>query len=222
MTGVDKLCLITSVIYNILKGEAQMSDKLSQKQDMQKQEQERPELWREETVSSEQIFEGRIISLQVDTVALPGGRTATREIVRHPGASAVMALLDGKLLVVEQYRKPMDIFQVEIPAGKLDGDEDPALAAARELEEETGYRPKGLKLISSFYTSPGFADEKLYLYFADELERGEQNPDEDEDLFVEAITLEQAERYISEGRISDAKTILAVYAWKLYLQTGAI
>ncbi|MDQ6421024.1 NUDIX hydrolase [Paenibacillus sp. LHD-117] len=183
---------------------------------------ERPELWREQTVSSEPIFQGRIISLQVDTVALPDGRTATREIVRHPGASAVLALLDGKLLVVEQYRKPMDKFQVEIPAGKLDGDEDPALAAARELEEETGYRAKSLKQISAFYTSPGFADEKLYLYFAEELEKGTPNPDEDEDLFVEAITMEQADAYIAEGRISDAKTILAVYAWKLYVQTGQI
>lgn len=190
--------------------------------DSQGQKPDRPELWREQTVHIEPIFQGKIISLQVDTVELSDGRTATREIVRHPGASAVLALLDGKLLVVEQYRKPMDIFQIEIPAGKLDGDEDPALAAARELEEETGYRAKSLKLISAFYTSPGFADEKLYLYFTDELEKGVQNPDEDEDLYVEAVTLEQAEAYMAEGRISDAKTILAVYAWKLYLQTGTI
>lgn len=183
---------------------------------------ERKALWRENTIGTEPIFDGRIISLQVDTVELADGRTATREIVRHPGASAVLALLDGKLLVVEQYRKPMDKFQVEIPAGKLDGDEDPALAAARELEEETGYRPGSLKLISAFYTSPGFADEKLYLYFADELVKGLQNPDEDEDLYVETITMEQADAYIAEGRISDAKTILAVYAWKLYVQTGRI
>ncbi|MHA6483819.1 NUDIX hydrolase [Paenibacillus sp. strain BS8-2] len=185
-------------------------------------ESKRPAIWRENTIHTEHIFEGKIISLQVDTVELPDGRSATREIVRHPGASAVLALLDGKLLVVEQYRKPMDIFQVEIPAGKLDGDEDPAVAAARELEEETGYRPVSLKLISSFYTSPGFADEKLYLYFADELVKGVQNPDEDEDLVVESITMEQADAYMKEGKISDAKTILAVYAWKLYVQTGVI
>ncbi|WP_281285945.1 NUDIX hydrolase [Paenibacillus sinopodophylli] len=179
-------------------------------------------LWREETISTEPIFEGKMITLQVDTVTLADGRTATREIVKHPGAAAVMALLDGKLLVVEQFRKPLEKFQVEIPAGKLDLGEDPITAAARELEEETGYRSDDLKLLSAFYTSPGFADEKLYIYFTDKVEQGVQNPDEDEDLKVEAITLEQAEAYIQEGRISDAKTILAVYAWKLYILTGRL
>jgi ADP-ribose pyrophosphatase len=180
------------------------------------------ELWREETISTEPIFEGKMITLQVDTVAMPDGRTATREIVKHPGAAAVMALLDGKLLVVEQFRKPLEKFQIEIPAGKLDAGEDPLEAAARELEEETGYRADSLKLVSAFFTSPGFADEKLYLYFADQVTLGTQHTDEDEYLQVEAITLEQAEVYIAEGRISDAKTVLAVYAWKLYQLTGTI
>jgi len=188
----------------------------------EKKQDQASELWREDTVHTEHIFEGKVISLQVDTVSLPGGRQATREIVKHPGAAAVMALLDGKLLVVDQFRKPLEKFQVEIPAGKLDPGEDPLAAAARELEEETGYRAKELKLVSSFYTSPGFADEKLYLYFAEQLEAGTQNPDEDEDLNVEAITLEQAEQYMAEGRISDAKTIMAIYAWRLYLLTGRI
>ncbi|MFC4777488.1 NUDIX hydrolase [Paenibacillus sp. GCM10023252] len=180
------------------------------------------ESWVEETVSTEKIFHGKVITLQVDTVKLPNGGTSTREIVKHPGAAAVMALVDGKLLVVEQYRKALEKFQIEIPAGKLDGAEDPILAAARELEEETGYKADKLKLVSAFFTSPGFADEKLYLYFADQLTLGEKNPDEDEFLDVQAITYEQAEAYIEEGRISDAKTILAVYAWQLYRLTGSI
>ncbi|WP_424766141.1 NUDIX hydrolase [Paenibacillus sp. sgz302251] len=180
------------------------------------------ELWREDTIKTESIFEGKMISLQVDTVALADGRTATREIVRHPGAAAVMALLDGKLLVVEQFRKPLEKFQIEIPAGKLDPGEDPLTAAARELEEETGYRAKELKLLNAFYTSPGFADEILYVYFTDQVEQGTQNPDEDEDLKVEAITLDQADAFIAEGRISDAKTILAIYVWKLYTLTGRL
>ncbi|GGF87315.1 NUDIX domain-containing protein [Paenibacillus abyssi] len=182
----------------------------------------RPEQWKEETITTEEIFKGRVISLQVDTVKLPGGGTSTREIVKHPGASAVVALLDGKLLVVEQFRKPLEKFQIEIPAGKLDAGEDPMEAAIRELEEETGYRAKSMKLISAFYTSPGFADEKLYLYFTDELEKGNMSLDEDEYLSVDAITFEQAQQYIREERISDAKTMMAVYVWNNYRLTGEL
>lgn len=178
--------------------------------------------FREPTVSTQPIFEGKIISLQVDTVRLPDGNTATREIVRHPGAAAVLALMDDKMLVVEQYRKPMEKFQVEIPAGKLDAGEDPMVAAARELEEETGYKAGKLRPLSAFYTSPGFADEKLYVYIAEELTPGESKPDEDEYLNVSAITFEEAQQYIREERISDAKTVLAVYAWHIYRLTGEI
>jgi len=176
----------------------------------------------EVTLRTEPIFQGKIISLQVDTVQLPNGATATREIVKHPGAVAVLALTDdSRMLVVEQYRKPLEKSQIEIPAGKLDAGEDPLDAAKRELEEETGYRCESLRHISSFYTSPGFADEILHLYAAERLSKGEANPDEDEFLELEAITLEQAQAYMREGRISDAKTVMAVYAWQLYKLTGS-
>ncbi|MFC5531667.1 NUDIX domain-containing protein [Cohnella yongneupensis] len=175
----------------------------------------------EETISSKPIFEGRIISLQVDTVKLPNGETATREIVRHPGAVAVLALLDGKMLVVEQFRKPLEKAQVEIPAGKLDAGEEPIVAAMRELEEETGYKAKSIVLLQSFSTSPGFADEIIHLYFTDELAKGEVHLDEEEFLSCEAITLDQALAYVREGRICDAKTVMAVYAWRLYSLTGS-
>jgi len=183
---------------------------------------EKTEAFRERTVSSEPIFQGKVISLQVDTVQLPDGATATREIVKHPGAAAVLALLDDKMLVVEQYRKPLEKFQVEIPAGKLDPGEEPIVAAARELEEETGYRAGKLRPLNAFYTSPGFADEKLYVFIAEDLVKGQSRPDEDEFLNVEAITFEQAQAYIREEKISDAKTLLAVYAWQLYKLTGSI
>lgn len=176
----------------------------------------------EVTTSSELIFKGKIISLHVDKVTLPNGGTASREIVRHPGAVAVIPLLGDKMIVVEQYRKPLEKSQVEIPAGKLDAGEEPLKAALRELEEETGYRSDNVRLVSSFYTSPGFADEIIHLYIAEDLIKGTANPDEDEFLDCEAITLEQAQQYMREGRISDAKTIMAVYAWQLYKLTGQI
>jgi len=175
----------------------------------------------ERTLESKSIFQGRIISLQVDTVSLPNGGTATREIVRHPGAVAVLALKDGKMLVVEQFRKPLEKVQVEIPAGKLDAGEEPETAAIRELEEETGYRARSIRHLHTFSTSPGFADEVLHLYVADDLEPSATNLDEDEFLTCESITMEQAQAYIKEGRICDAKTLLAVYAWRLYALTGS-
>lgn len=180
-----------------------------------------PKKFEEVTLSTKPIFQGKIISLQVDTVRLPDGGESTREIVRHPGAVAVLAITpDDRMVVVEQYRKPLEKSQVEIPAGKLDGGEDPLTAAGRELEEETGYTAVSLRHVASFYTSPGFADEILHLYVAEQLVTGEAKPDEDEFLEMEAITLEEAQQYIREGRISDAKTILAVYAWHLYKLTG--
>ncbi|OAB46359.1 ADP-ribose pyrophosphatase [Paenibacillus antarcticus] len=174
----------------------------------------------EVTLSSQPIFEGRIISLQVDTVRLPDGKTATREVVRHPGAVAVLALHDGKMLVVDQFRQALGRCEIEIPAGKLEPGEDPMEAAIRELEEETGYRCSEINRLQSFYTSPGFADEIIHLYVTEQLEIGEMAPDEDEFLEVSEITLEEAYRYIQEGRISDAKTIMAVYAWHLYTISG--
>jgi ADP-ribose pyrophosphatase len=178
--------------------------------------------YEEVTVGTKPIFEGRIISLQVDEVRLPNGELATREIVKHPGAVAVLAIVQDKLLVVEQYRKPMERSMVEIPAGKLDKGEEPLEAAKRELEEETGYQAGTWTLVSSFYTSPGFADEEIHLYLAEDLTKGEMHLDEDEFLDCTMVTLEEAEAYMAERRICDAKTIMAVYAWKLYRLTGKI
>ncbi len=178
----------------------------------------------EQTVETRPVFQGRVISLQVDTVKLPDGGTATREIVKHPGAVAILALTEGrgKMLVVEQFRKPLEKLQMEIPAGKLEPGEDPLDAAGRELEEETGYRAARLTRLHAFSTSPGFADEVIHLFFAEELERTEVRLDEDEFLTCEAVTLEQAWQYIREGRICDSKTILAVYAWERLIRTGTL
>ncbi|MGP0585727.1 NUDIX hydrolase [Paenibacillus timonensis] len=176
----------------------------------------------ETTVSTEPVFSGRVISLQIDTVKLPDGTTATREIVRHPGAVAVLAVHEGRLLLVDQFRQAMGRCELEIPAGKLEKGEDPAEAAVRELQEETGYRCDKLTHLHSFYTSPGFADEIIHLYLAEQLSAGEMSLDEDEFIEVQEATLEEALDLIAEGRIADAKTILAVYIWQLWSIRGSV
>lgn len=167
----------------------------------------------ERTVSSETLFKGRVISLQVDEVELPNGKTGKREIIKHPGAVAVIAITDeGKMIMVEQYRKAMERSLVEIPAGKLEPGEEPLRSAERELEEETGYGCAEMKHLISFYTSPGFADELVHVFVATGLTKKENPADCDEDEFVEVIelTVEEAQRYIEEGKIADAKTAYAV------------
>jgi ADP-ribose pyrophosphatase len=176
--------------------------------------------YEEVTIHTEPVFQGKVISLQVDRVRLPNGETATRELVKHPGAVAVLAVKDGKIVLVEQYRKPLGRSQVEIPAGKLEPGEDPLEAAKRELEEETGYTCGSIRLLGSFATSPGFADEIIYLYVAEQLKAGNSNPDEDEFLDALELTYEEAVRFIAEGRIGDAKTIIAIQAWRLHQLTG--
>lgn len=171
----------------------------------------------EKTISTKEIFSGKIISVQVDDVLLPNGKQSKRELVKHPGAVAVIPITkEGKIVFVEQYRKPLERTIVEIPAGKIEVDEDPALTAVRELEEETGYTTNTLTYVQSFYTSPGFADEIIHLYYTDTLEKLVEKVEGDEDEFVEIIelTLKEAEQYVKEKKIYDAKTIYAV----LYLQ----
>ena len=167
----------------------------------------------EKTTATQPIYDGRIIQVRVDDVVLPNGASSKRELVKHPGAVAVIAVTDeGKIVLVEQYRKAMEKALVEIPAGKLEQGEAPLATAMRELEEETGYICEDMKLLYSFYTSPGFADEIVYLYEATGLTKKEDKADLDEDEFVDLleVTLEEAWELIQEQRIHDAKTILAM------------
>jgi ADP-ribose pyrophosphatase len=170
----------------------------------------------EKTIKSQTIYEGNIIRLQLDQVTLPDGRTSQREIVKHPGAVAVVAITDEKKLVlVRQFRKPLEKTILEIPAGKLEPGEDPRVCAFRELEEETGYRAEEMTHLVSFYTSPGFADEIIHLYVATGLQRGEARPDQDEFVELVELTLPEAWQRIADGEICDAKTVAAVYHWQL-------
>ncbi|ETI69833.1 NUDIX hydrolase [Neobacillus vireti] len=167
----------------------------------------------EKTLRSEEIFSGKIISLHLQDVELPNGKQGKREIIKHPGAVAVLAVTDDKKIVmVEQFRKALERTIVEIPAGKLEKGEEPALCARRELEEETGYECESLELLTSFYTSPGFADEIVHVYLATGLTKKENAAALDEDEFVnlEELTLDEAEQYVKEQKIYDAKTIFAI------------
>ncbi len=165
----------------------------------------------EKTISSQRIFEGKMIRLRVDTVELPNGDTTTREVVEHPGAVAVIALTEqGELLLVRQYRHPTREVLLEIPAGKRDPGESPLACARRELEEETGYRAQQWRVLFSYYTSPGFSDELLYIVHGSDLVKGDAHTDEEE--FIEVVTLPLAEalNMIDRGEIRDAKTIIGI------------
>lgn len=172
----------------------------------------------EKTINSKQMFKGKVISLKVDDVLLPNGKEAKREIINHPGAVAIIAITEeGKIVLVEQYRKALERSIIEIPAGKLEPGEEPATTARRELEEETGYGCHKLTFIQSFATSPGFADEIIYLYVAKDLYKIDNKAQLDEDEFVSLleVSIEEAEEMVKDERIYDAKTAFAVLWMKL-------
>jgi ADP-ribose pyrophosphatase len=165
----------------------------------------------EKFIKSEVVFEGNLLTVRRDTVELPNGKHATRELIQHPGAVAVVPIRnDGKILLVRQFRYPVDQLTLEIPAGKLDPGEEPEACAKRELEEETGYKAKKLRLLSSILTTPGFTNEVIHLYLAEDLVLAEQCPDEDEFIDVEVFTKEEIRKMIENGTISDAKSLLGL------------
>ena len=173
----------------------------------------------EKTTNTTPIYSGRVISLSVDDVVLPNGKPSKRELVKHPGAVAVIAITqDHKIVLVEQYRKALERTLVEIPAGKIEQGEDPKETAFRELEEETGYTASDLHFVQSFATSPGFADEIIHIYVAQGLKKVTDNRQLDEDEFVEIheCSLAEAEKWIQDEKIYDAKTAFAIQWWRLH------
>lgn len=165
--------------------------------------------FKEELIEKEVMFEGRMISLNRDTVRLPNGAETTREVVRHPGAVAVVALKDDNILLVRQYRYPIGQTTLEIPAGKLDKGELPLASAERELREETGYSGK-LTFMGKFYSTPGFSDELMHLFLATELFWNPLSADDDEFLSVVQIPWQEALQMAQQAKFFDAKTILGI------------
>ena len=166
----------------------------------------------EKTVKSETVYEGRVISLIKDTVTLPNGDTATREVVTHRGGVGVIAEDEnGNILFVKQFRYPYKEVVLEIPAGKRDSlDEDPLECGKRELKEETGATAKNFYSLGSLYPTPGYCGEIIWLFAAKGLEFGNQHLDSDEFLNVEKIPLEKAVEMVLEDKIKDSKTQIAI------------
>jgi ADP-ribose pyrophosphatase len=167
-------------------------------------------------LSSKRVYDGRIINVDIDAVRFPNGTTGELEMVRHPGASAVVPFLtdplgpDPQLLLIKQFRHAAGDFIYEIPAGKLDGKEDPKTCAERELREETGCTADRLEHVYTFYTTPGFTDEVIHAFMASGLTRGDVAHEKDEFMTVETVTLSRALELIRAGELKDAKTALSI------------
>lgn len=166
--------------------------------------------------SSRRAYNGRVINVDIDTVEFPNGSVGELEMVRHPGASAVVPFLtdphgdDPQMLLIKQFRHAAESFIYEIPAGKLDGNEPPIDCAHRELREETGCTAAKMEHVYTFYTTPGFTDEKIHVFMASGLVRGEVEHEKDEFMTVETVTLSRALELVRKGELVDAKTALAL------------
>lgn len=165
---------------------------------------------KETFVSRQEIFHGRIVDLRVDTVRLPNGHLTTREVIDHPGGVAVVAIDENdNVLTVKQYRYAFQTVLEEIPAGKLERGEDPLVCAVRELGEETGFAAGRIVPLGAYHSSPGFSSERLYLYLALDLSRGEAHPDEGEFLDLVKLPFSELLSMVKRGEISDGKTAIA-------------
>ena len=157
------------------------------------------------------VYEGRVVNLSVDRVRLPNGNECELEMIRHPGAAAVVPIDEaGRVLLVRQYRYAASGWLLEVPAGKLDEGEPPESCAVREVEEETGHRPRELEPLGWIWTTPGFTDEKIWLYLARGLEPTRQNLQADEVLSVERLPIAEAVEMAASGVLRDGKSVCAL------------
>jgi len=171
----------------------------------------------ERTLSSQLIYEGRAVKLRVDTVQMTSGRKTTREIVEHADCVAVVAVdADNNVLLVNQFRKPVEKELLEIPAGGIDPGEDPETTVRRELREEIGYLPRRLERLGGFYSAPGYCSEYLYLYLATDLTPSPLQAEDTEGISVVRVSVGQIPGLITSGRICDAKSIAGLLAFLEY------
>jgi ADP-ribose pyrophosphatase len=162
-------------------------------------------------IASERIFTGQVFNVDRDRLPRPAGGEIIRDVVRHPGGAGGLPLFaDGSVTLVRQYRHPAEKELLEIPAGRMEDGEDPAECALREIEEEIGYLAGRMEKLSEFYSTPGFCQEKLFVYLATELQPTRQSLDHDEDLRIVRLPLEEALALTHSGGIEDSKTIIAL------------
>ena len=168
-------------------------------------------LFEEKTMKSDKVYEGKIVNLRIDTVELPDKKYSKREIVEHPGAVGLIPITeDNCVILVKQFRKPVEKFLLEIPAGKLELNEEPRETAIRELREETGFEAGKIEYLLEFYTSPGFSNEKIHLFLATDLIEGEATPDSGEFVEKVKISIEDLLKMVDRGEIVDSKTIIGI------------
>ena len=162
----------------------------------------------EKTLKENLVYKGKIIDLYSDTVMCPKGNKSIREYVHHPGGVCILAVKDGYIYFEKQFRYPYREEILELPAGKLEKDEDPVDAAKRELKEEIGFLSHSLEYITKFYPSVGYTDEILYLYYSESNDEGDTEWDTDELIDIEKVKIEDAYRMLDNNEILDSKTII--------------
>lgn len=166
----------------------------------------------EKTINLTKLYGGKILDLELHEVDIEG-KIAKREIIRHARGAGIIAKLDDKFIFLDQFRKPFEGPILEIPAGKVDPDEDPLETAKRELREETGYRANKIEFLSEFLPSPGYSDEVVYLYYAEELQYAPLAKDEDENFKIYYLSEKEVMELIRNGRLKDGKSIAAFLLW---------
>ena len=167
---------------------------------------------KESKISTEIIFQGRLLDVRRDVVRLPNGNSSVREWIKHPGAVCIIPRLpNNKIGLIRQYRYPVQKEMIELPAGKLEENEKPEICAMRELEEEIGYQTEKLTFLTHIHPAIGFSNERMWLYLAEDLTKTNEKKDQDEFLELNPMTLKQAMKLVMDGKITDVKTVIGLF-----------